>query len=40
MTPIELLDAIGMLRSPTLNIGHGNFISDNPNLNYCGGTTI
>jgi cytosine/adenosine deaminase-related metal-dependent hydrolase len=32
-TPIELLDDIGMLR-PTLNIGHGNFISDNPNLNY------
>lgn len=33
MTPIELLDSIGMLR-PTLNIGHGNFISDNPKLNY------
>jgi cytosine/adenosine deaminase-related metal-dependent hydrolase len=33
MTPIELLDKIGLLR-PTLNIGHGNFISDNPNLNY------
>ena len=32
-TPIELLDRIGMLR-PTLNIGHGNFIADNPNLNY------
>lgn len=32
-TPIELLDSIGMLR-PSLNIGHGNFISDNPNLNY------
>ena len=32
-TPIELLDHIGMLR-PTLNIGHGNFIADNPNLNY------
>jgi 5-methylthioadenosine/S-adenosylhomocysteine deaminase len=32
-TPIELLDDLGMLR-PTLNIGHGNFISDNPNLNY------
>src|ERR1700757_2344037 len=25
MTPVELLDSIGMLR-PTLNIGHGNFI--------------
>ena len=33
MTPVELLDRIGLLR-PTLNIGHGNFISDNPNLNY------
>jgi len=33
MTPIELLDDLGMLR-PTMNIGHGNFISDNPNLNY------
>jgi cytosine/adenosine deaminase-related metal-dependent hydrolase len=32
-TPIELLDDLGMLR-PTLNIGHGNLISDNPNLNY------
>lgn len=35
-TPIELLDDLGMLR-PTMNIGHGNFISDNPNLNYCSG---
>ncbi|GAA4326377.1 amidohydrolase family protein [Pigmentiphaga soli] len=33
MTPIELLDSIGMLR-PTLNIGHCNYISDNPNMNY------
>jgi cytosine/adenosine deaminase-related metal-dependent hydrolase len=33
MTPIELLDKVELLR-PTLNIGHGNFISDNPNLNY------
>jgi len=32
-TPIELLDEFGLLR-PTLNIGHGNFIADNPNLNY------
>ena len=32
-TPIELLDDLGMLRA-TLNIGHGNFIADNPNLNY------
>jgi cytosine/adenosine deaminase-related metal-dependent hydrolase len=33
MTPIELLDDLGLLR-PTMNIGHGNFIADNPNLNY------
>jgi cytosine/adenosine deaminase-related metal-dependent hydrolase len=32
-TPIELLDDLGLLR-PTLNIGHGNLIADNPNLNY------
>jgi len=32
-TPIELLRDVGLLR-PTLNIGHGNFIADNPNLNY------
>src|SRR5271165_2935382 len=35
-TPIELLDDLGMLR-PTMNIGHGNFISDNSNLNYSSG---
>lgn len=35
MTPIELLNEIGMLRQ-TLNIGHGNLIADNPNLNYSG----
>lgn len=33
MTPVELLEDVGLLR-PTLNIGHGNFIADNPNLNY------
>jgi len=38
-TPIELLHEIGMLR-PTLNIGHGNFISDNPNLNYSLGNDL
>ncbi|MCC7016980.1 MAG: amidohydrolase family protein [Rhodospirillales bacterium] len=35
MTPIELLESLGLLR-PTLNIGHGNFVADNPNLNYSG----
>jgi 5-methylthioadenosine/S-adenosylhomocysteine deaminase len=33
MTPIELLHEVGLLR-PTLNIGHGNLIADNSNLNY------
>ena len=33
MTPIELMDSIGMLR-PTLAVGHCNFISDNPSMNY------
>ena len=35
-TPIELLDDLGILR-PTMNIGHGNFIADNTNLNYSSG---
>ncbi|MGD9945454.1 MAG: chlorohydrolase family protein [Burkholderiaceae bacterium] len=39
MTPIELLDSVGMLQ-PSLNIGHGNFISDNPRLNYSGGRDL
>jgi 5-methylthioadenosine/S-adenosylhomocysteine deaminase len=39
MTPIEVLASVGMLR-PTLNIGHGNFIADNPNLNYSGGRDL
>ncbi|MSQ54771.1 MAG: ethylammeline chlorohydrolase [Betaproteobacteria bacterium] len=39
MTPIEVLESVGLLR-PTLNIGHGNFIADNPNLNYSGGRDL
>jgi 5-methylthioadenosine/S-adenosylhomocysteine deaminase len=39
MTPIELLDKVGVLRT-TLNIGHGNFIADNSNLNYSGGRDL
>jgi len=39
MTPIELLNDLGLLR-PTLNIGHGNFIADNPNLNYSAGRDL
>ena len=38
-TPIEVLASLDMLR-PTLNIGHGNFIADNPNLNYSGGRDL
>jgi 5-methylthioadenosine/S-adenosylhomocysteine deaminase len=38
-TPIELLDDLGMLW-PTMNIGHGNFIADNPNLNYSSGRDL
>jgi cytosine/adenosine deaminase-related metal-dependent hydrolase len=38
-TPIEVLASLGMLR-PTINIGHGNFIADNPNLNYSGGRDL
>lgn len=39
MTPIELLDSVGML-SPALNIGHANLISDSPRLNYSGGSDL
>ncbi|MBM3733605.1 MAG: amidohydrolase family protein [Acidimicrobiia bacterium] len=39
MTPIELLESLGMLR-PTLNIGHGNFVADVPNLNYAAARDI
>ncbi len=35
MTPIELLDHVGLLR-PTLNIGHGNFLAENPPFNHAG----
>jgi len=35
MTPIELLDSVGML-CPELNIGHANFISESPRLNFSG----
>ena len=35
MTPIEILDSVGMLR-PTLNIGHANLPSDSVRLNYPG----
>ncbi len=36
MTPIELLDSVGLLGSD-VTIGHGNFIAENPLMNYSGG---
>ncbi|WP_341668775.1 chlorohydrolase family protein [Alcaligenes sp. SDU_A2] len=39
MTPIELLNHVGMLR-PTLNIGHANLISNHPKMNYSGGDDL
>jgi 5-methylthioadenosine/S-adenosylhomocysteine deaminase len=38
-TPVELLDRLGLSRT-TLDIGHGNLIADNPNLNYSGGADL
>jgi 5-methylthioadenosine/S-adenosylhomocysteine deaminase len=35
MTPIELLDSVGLL-GPDLTIGHGNLVADNPKMNYSG----
>jgi cytosine/adenosine deaminase-related metal-dependent hydrolase len=35
MTPIELLERVGMLR-PELNIGHANLIGESPRMNYSG----
>ncbi len=36
MTSIELLEQLGLM-SDTLNIGHGNFVAENPLMNYSGG---
>ncbi len=38
-TPIELLDTVGLL-GPDLTIGHGNFIAENPRMNYSGGRDL
>lgn len=38
-TPMELLDSVDML-TPALNIGHANFISDSPRMNYSGGSDL
>jgi 5-methylthioadenosine/S-adenosylhomocysteine deaminase len=39
MTPIELLDSIGMLR-PTTSLGHANLIAEHPRLSYSGGRDL
>lgn len=39
MTPIELLDSVGLL-GPNLTIGHGNFVAENPLMNYSGGRDL
>ena len=39
MTPIELLDSLELL-DPKLNIGHGNFVAENPLMNYSGGRDL
>jgi 5-methylthioadenosine/S-adenosylhomocysteine deaminase len=39
MTPIELLDSVGMLR-PTTSLGHANLIAENPRLSYSGGRDL
>jgi 5-methylthioadenosine/S-adenosylhomocysteine deaminase len=38
-TSIELLDTVGLL-SDTTNIGHGNFVAENPLMNYSGGRDL
>ncbi|MFQ5930943.1 MAG: chlorohydrolase family protein [Nitrospiraceae bacterium] len=39
MTPVELLDSVGLL-GPDLTIGHGNFVAENPLMNYSGGRDL
>jgi cytosine/adenosine deaminase-related metal-dependent hydrolase len=39
MTSIELLEQVGLMSS-TLNIGHGNFVAENPLMNYAGGRDL
>lgn len=39
MTPIELLEAVGLL-GLDLTIGHGNFVAENPLMNYSGGRDL
>jgi cytosine/adenosine deaminase-related metal-dependent hydrolase len=39
MTSIELLDSLGFL-GPDVTIGHGNFVAENPLMNYSGGRDL
>jgi 5-methylthioadenosine/S-adenosylhomocysteine deaminase len=39
MTSIELLEHVGLMSS-RLNIGHGNFVAENPLMNYSGGRDL
>lgn len=39
MTPIELLDSVGLCASDVL-IGHGNFVAENPRMNYAAGRDL
>jgi len=39
MTPVELMDSVGLL-GPEVTIGHGNLVSDNPQMNYSGGRDL
>jgi 5-methylthioadenosine/S-adenosylhomocysteine deaminase len=39
MTSIELLEEVGLMSS-TLNVGHGNFVAENPLMNYSGGRDL
>ncbi|HEV8437660.1 MAG TPA: chlorohydrolase family protein [Methylomirabilota bacterium] len=39
MTPIELMDSVGLL-APDVTIGHGNFVAENPLMNYSGGRDL
>jgi cytosine/adenosine deaminase-related metal-dependent hydrolase len=38
-TSIELLEEVGLMSS-TLNVGHGNFVAENPLMNYSGGRDL
>jgi 5-methylthioadenosine/S-adenosylhomocysteine deaminase len=38
-TSIELLEEAGLMSS-TLNVGHGNFVAENPLMNYSGGRDL